>query len=75
MSLNILSKLFPQEIIILIFEFNPEHREKMKDVFQEMYRMQRCDICESIMIKYIYCRRGSYSDCCSLKCVDIYENQ
>jgi hypothetical protein len=73
MSLNSIS--LPDEIINYIFEFNPEHREKMRFVLQEIHNMQRCDICESIIIKYIYCRRRSYMVCCSLDCVDTYENQ
>ena len=35
----------PKDVIITIFEYNPEHREKMKDVLDELYKlnMVHCD--------------------------------
>jgi len=73
MSLN--SILIPIEIINYIFEFNPEHRVKMKFVLQEICNMQHCNICDTAIHKYIYCRRRSYMVCCSLECVDMFENE
>ena len=69
------SILLPMGIINHIFEFNPEHREKFINILQEIRDMQRCEVCDTAIYKYIYCRRRSYMVCCSIECIDTYENQ
>ena len=72
MELMPLSKLpyLPYEILIHIFEYNPEHREKMYPVLEDIRNIPYCDVCNKIIIKYIYSRRRCYLICCSMKCVD-----
>ena len=60
----------PYEIINHIYEYNPEHREKMYWVLDAIRNIQYCDFCNKIIIKYIYSRRRCDMKCCSMECVD-----
>ena len=60
----------PYEILIHIYEYNPEHREKMNYILQDINNIQYCDVCNKIIIKYIYSRRRCEKICCSMECVD-----
>jgi hypothetical protein len=69
--MNLISKL-PYEILIQIYQYNPEHREKMKWVLDSIRNIQYCDVCRKVCTKYIYSRRRSDMICCSIECVDNY---
>ena len=69
--MNLISKL-PYEILIQIYQYNPEHREKMKWVLDSIRNIQYCDVCRKICMKYIYSIRRSDMVCCSIECVDNY---
>ena len=60
----------PYEILLHIYEYNPEHREKMYWVLDDIRNIQYCDFCDKIIIKYIYSKRGCDDTCCSIECVD-----
>ena len=64
-----ISKL-PCEIIMHIYEYNPEHREKMRCVLEDIRNVQYCDVCNKMIMKYVYSRRRSDMICCSMECVD-----
>ena len=65
-----LSFKLPYEIIIEIFEYNPEHREKMRWVLEDIRNPQYCEVCDKLIIKYIYSRPRCDMICCSSECVD-----
>ena len=67
--MKLTSKL-PYEILIKIYEYNPEHREKMKWVIEDINNMQYCDFCGKVIKKYIYSRRRCDMICCSSECVN-----
>ena len=67
--MSLISRL-PHEIVIHIYEYNPEHREKMKWVLQDICNIQYCDICNKIIMKYIYSMRRCDMICCSMECLD-----
>ena len=67
--MSLTSKL-PREILIHIYEFNPEHREKMQFVLQDIHDIQYCHACGKVIMKYIYSRRRCDMICCSMECVD-----
>lgn len=67
--MNSKSKL-PHEILIHIYEYNPEHREKMNSVLEEIRNSQYCDVCNRVIIKHIYSRRRCDMICCSIECLD-----
>jgi len=67
---SVLNLKLPYEIIIQIFEYNPEHREKMRWVLEDIRNPQYCYVCEKLIMKYIYSLRRSDIICCSYKCVD-----
>jgi hypothetical protein len=60
----------PYELLIHIYEFNPEHRQKMRWVLSDIRNKEYCYFCNKIIIKYIYSMRRCDKICCSLKCVD-----
>uniref|UniRef100_A0A6C0ERS4 Uncharacterized protein n=1 Tax=viral metagenome TaxID=1070528 RepID=A0A6C0ERS4_9ZZZZ len=62
----------PHELIIHIYEFNPEHREKMKWVLKDIEYTQYCEVCDKKIIKRIWCWRGCDMICCSSECLDNY---
>ena len=65
-----LSLKLPYEIIIEIFEYNPEHREKMRWILEDIRNLQYCEVCDKPIIKYIYSRPRCDMICCSNECVD-----
>ena len=65
-----ISKMPREKNIQHIYEYNPEHREKMYWVLKDIRDIQYCDICSKIIMKYVYSRRRSDVDCCSMECVD-----
>ena len=69
--MKFVSKL-PYELLIHMLEYNPEHREKMKWVLQDIRNKQYCDVCNKFIIKYIYSERRSDMICCSINCLDNY---
>lgn len=60
----------PSKILIHIYEFNPEHREKMKWVLHDIRNIQNCQVCSKIIVKYYYSLRRCNMVCCSIECVD-----
>jgi hypothetical protein len=68
--MHIVSKL-PYELLIHIYEYNPEHREKMNWVLQDIRNINYCYVCNKVIIKYIYSMRRSDITCCSLNCVQL----
>ena len=71
MIMNFISKL-PNELIMHIYEYNPEHREKMRWVLEDIRNIQYCDVCDKIIIKLIWSRRRHEMICCSSECLDNY---
>jgi len=69
--MNFISKL-PSHIITLIYEYNPEHREKMHWVLKDIRNIQYCEVCNKIIMKYIWSSRGDYEICCSSECLNNY---
>ena len=62
----------PYEIIIKIYEYNPEHRENMRWVLEEIRNPQYCYVCDKFIMKYIYSLRRSDIICCSNECIDTW---
>ena len=50
----------PKDVIITIFEYNPEHREKMKDVLDELYELNMVH-CDNEMCVYGYYERDLFN--------------
>ena len=67
--MDYISKL-PHEILIHIYEYNPEHREKMRFVLEDIRNSQCCEVCNKIIMKHIYSRRRCDMNCCSIECLD-----
>ena len=53
-------------------EYNSEHREKMRLVLEDIRNPQYCEVCNKMIIKYVYSIRRSDMICCSIECVDNY---
>jgi hypothetical protein len=62
--------LLPYEILIHIYEYNPEHRKQMYWVLRDIQNIQNCQVCDKIIIKYTYSLRRCNMVCCSIECVD-----
>ena len=43
----------PYELLTHIYEYNPEHREKMKWVLKDICNQQNCEVCGKMIIKHI----------------------
>ena len=71
MIMDLIYKL-PYELIIHIYEYNPQHREKMRWVLQDIKDIPYCEVCSKIIIKKIWSIRGCDMICCSSECVDNY---
>jgi len=69
--LNLISKL-PYELQIHIYEYNPEHREKMYWILDDIRNIQYCEVCNKIIMKRIWSIRGCDMICCSSECLDNY---
>jgi hypothetical protein len=69
--MNFISKL-PYEVVNHIYEYNPEHREKMRWVLQDIRNIEYCNFCDKIIIKYIWSMRRCEINCCSKECLDNY---
>jgi hypothetical protein len=69
--MNFISKL-PHELLIHIYEYNPEHREKMICVLQDICSIQYCDFCNKIIMRYIWSKRRCEMIFCSSECLDNY---
>lgn len=70
--MDFMSKL-PQELINHIYEYNPEHREKMYWVLRAIRDNQFCEVCDKIIMKYFWTHRGLNQVCCSTECLDNYK--
>ena len=62
--------VLPYELLIHIYEYNPEHREKMKWVLKDIRNIMYCDVCNKVIIKHVYSMRRCDMVCCSAECVD-----
>ena len=69
--MDIISKL-PYELQVHIYEYNPEHREKMKWVFKDIRNINHCEVCDKLIVKRIWSLRRCDMICCSSECVDNY---
>ena len=67
--MSLISRL-PYELLIHIYEYNPEHRKKMKWVLKDICNQQYCEVCDKIIIKHIYSTRRGDEICCSINCLD-----
>ena len=70
--MDFMSKL-PQELINYIYEYNPEHREKMHWTLRQIRDNQFCEVCDKIIMKEVWSHRRSYEVCCSRECLDNYK--
>ena len=68
--IHTISKFLPDEIIDYISEYNPEHREKMKAVLEDICYVQNCYTCHKRIIGYVWSMRGGFEECCSQRCLD-----
>jgi hypothetical protein len=59
----------PQELINHIYEYNPEHRKKMYWVLHAIRETQFCEVCDKIIMKYVFSHRRGYEVCCSSECL------
>ena len=66
-----MSTKLPYELIMYIYEYNPEHREKMRWVLEDIRNTQYCEVCDKIIIKNVWSLRGCDMVCCSSECLDI----
>ena len=62
----------PYDLIIHIYEYNPEHREKMRWVLEDINNIPYCEVCEKIIKNQIWRLRGFDMVCCSSECTDNY---
>ena len=62
----------PYELLIHIYEYNLEHREKMRWVLEDTCNTSYCEVCDKIIIKHIWSLRGCDMVCFSSECVDNY---
>ena len=62
--------VLPYELLIHVYEYNPEHREKMKWVLKDIRNSSYCDVCNKVIIKRVYSMRRCDMVCCSAECVD-----
>jgi hypothetical protein len=69
--LNLISKL-PTELQIHIYEYNPEHREKMYWILDDIRNIQYCEVCNKIIMKRNWSIRRCDMICCSSECLDNY---
>jgi hypothetical protein len=70
--MDLFSKL-PNELKNHVYEYSPEHREKMYWTLRYISENQFCQVCDKIIIKYTYSHRGLNEDCCSKECLDNYQ--
>ena len=63
----------PKELINHIYEYNPQHREKIYWTLRAICENQFCEVCDKIIIKKVWSHRHSYEVCCSSECLDRYE--
>ena len=68
-----MSSELPYEILIHIYEYNPEHRQKMRWALEDIRNIQHCQVCNKLIIKYIYSKRSCDMICCSMDCVDNFD--
>lgn len=66
--MDLFSKL-PQELINRIYEYNPEHREKMYWTLRAISDSQFCEVCDKIIMKYVWSSRCGGEVCCSQECL------
>jgi len=69
--MDFISKL-PHELVIHIHEYNPQHREQMRWVLDDIRNTPYCEVCDKIIMKRIYSLRGCDMICCSSECLDNY---
>ena len=62
----------PYELLIHIYEYNPEHRAKMRWVLQDIRDITYCEVCDKIIMKRIWSWRGCDMICCSSECLNNY---
>jgi hypothetical protein len=60
----------PEDIQNLIYEYNVEHREKMKWALKDILENIKCENCNKRILKLIYSERNMNMTCCSVECVD-----
>ena len=72
-SLQIHIKNLPQTIQDLIGEFNVSHRTQFGKVLQELKNNGCCQTCKKVIFKYVYSLRNDDMICCSLECVDNFD--
>jgi len=60
----------PDEIQGLIYEYNVDHRQKMKWVLREVMEQSRCENCDKHIFRYVFSKRNMNMTCCSEVCVD-----
>jgi len=53
-----------------IYMYDPEHREKMKAVLKEIQTNSKCEVCDRVILKYVYSSRNGDEICCSEECLD-----
>ncbi len=64
--------ILPQQLINYIYEYNPEHREKMHWSLHSIRHSQFCEVCDKIIMKYVWSSRRGDEVCCSGKCLGNY---
>lgn len=62
----------PYELVTNTYEYDPEQRKKMKWVLEDIRNSPYCEVCNKIIIKYIWSLRNCDMICCSSKCLKYY---
>ncbi len=63
----------PKNLQTYIYEYNVEHRKKMRWVLDQIRGQTICEVCDKYIIKdAIYSLRGCDMVCCSMECCDNY---
>ena len=70
--MDLFSRL-PQELKNHIYEYNPEHREKMYWSLRAIRENQFCEVCDKIIMKEVWSHRRGYEVCCSEECLDNHQ--
>ena len=62
----------PCDILINIYEYNPEHREKFYWILEDIRHLQYCYCCDKIIMKKVYSMRRCHETFCSFDCLESY---
>lgn len=62
-----------QDLPVYIYAYNPEHRAKMYWALHAIRNTQFCEVCDKVVMNYVWSSRRGEEICCSEKCLDNYK--